>query len=349
MRISEIDNYSDFLNLEKEWNNLLERCKHSIFSKWEWLSIWWKHFGSDKRLVLLLATDNDEIIGMAPLMYSTQKIFGLRRGKIAFIGTPYTDYNDFIIADKVEECLRLFIDYQNNLPEKWNYIELTEIPGNSNCIAILSKLSKTLRPFTKCPYKPLPKSHDAFWSSLGSNLRHTLRKCSRLMKKSFKVEFVDYSGVQSCVDGMHWLFKLHQKRWESRGFAGAFADEKFRNFNLDIAKSFAEKGQLGLFLLKLSDNPVAAMYGFKDQTKFYAYLSGFDLDYSKYGVGNQLLAYVMEKCIEDGLIEFDFMRGGEAYKDRWKTLSRWNQVAVIPRSGILSNTWYWLYTKIWNH
>jgi CelD/BcsL family acetyltransferase involved in cellulose biosynthesis len=347
MRIIEIDNYSDFLNLKKEWNTLLERCEHSVFSTWEWHSTWWKHFGSDKRLVLLLATDKDKIIGIAPLMYYTRKTLGLRRGKITFIGTPHTDYNDFIIADKTEECLRLFIDHLNKIPEKWNYIELTEIPENSKCIPILSKLSKTLKPFPECPYKPLPKSRDTFWNSLSSNLRQSLRKCSKLMKKSFKVEFEDYSGVQSCVDGMHWLFKLHQKRWESRGFAGAFADEKFRNFHLDIAKSFSEKGLLGLFLLKLSGNPVAAIYGFKDKTKFYAYLSGFDPDYYKFSVGNQLRAYVMEKCIENGLLEFDFMRGGETHKDRWKTLSRWNYVAVIPR-GILSNTFYWLYTKIWN-
>jgi CelD/BcsL family acetyltransferase involved in cellulose biosynthesis len=147
---------------------------------------------------------------------------------------------------------------------------------------------------------------------------------------------------------MQLLFKFHQKRWRSKGLPGAFADARFRNFHLDIAKTFALKGQLGLFLLKLSGKPIAAIYGFKDQTKFYQYLSGFDPDYSKYSVGNQLTAYVMEKCIDDGLLEFDFMRGGEAYKDRWKTLSRWNYVAVIPR-GILSNTFYWLYTKIWNY
>jgi len=269
MRIIEIDNYSDFLNLKKEWNTLLERCEHSVFSTWEWHSTWWKHFGSDKRLVLLLATDKDKIIGIAPLMYYTRKTLGLRRGKITFIGTPHTDYNDFIIADKTEECLRLFIDYLNKVPEKWNYIELTEIPENSKCIPTLSKLSKTLKPFPECPYKPLPKSRDEFWDSLGSGMRRNLRRYMKKTERNFKVKLVDYSDVPSCAEGMQLLFKLHQKRWKSKGLPGAFADTNFRDFHLEIAKIFAQRRQLGLFLLKLSDEPAAAIYGFKDQAKFY--------------------------------------------------------------------------------
>lgn len=347
MKIVEIDNYSDFLGLEKEWNILLERCEHSIFSTWEWLSIWWKHFGGNQRLILLLATEKDYIIGIAPLMYSTRKIYGLHRGKVSFIGTPHADYNDFIIAGKTEECIRRFIEYLNRLPEKWIYIELTEIPENSKSIPILSKLSKTLKPSSICPYKQLPKSPGAFLESLGRNMRRNLRRYMEKAKKNFKVTFSDYSDIESCTEGMHLLFKLHQKRWESRGSPGAFADTSFRNFHLEIAKNFAKKRQLGLFLLKLSDEPAAAIYGFKDQTKFYGYLSGFNPNYSEYSVGNLLIAHVMENCIREGLSEFDFMRGGEEYKGLWKTQLRRNQSAEIPR-GSLYSTLYWLYKKVWN-
>jgi CelD/BcsL family acetyltransferase involved in cellulose biosynthesis len=345
MKIKEINDYQDFLALKDEWANLLEKCQLSVFSTWEWLSTWWKNFGGDKRLVLLLAIDNDRIIGIAPLMYSARKIFGLRRGKISFIGIPHTDYHDFIIANKIEKCLQLFIDYLKQLPEKWNYLELSEIPENSKSIPILTKLSKTLKPFTRCPYKPLPESRDAFWNSLGSDMRRNLRRYIKKTKKEFHVEFADYSDSQLCTEGMHWLFELHQKRWRSKGLSGAFADEKVRNFHLEVAKIFARRMQLRLFLLKLSNKPVAAIYGFKDKKRFYLYLSGFDPEYSQYRVGNQIIAYTMEKCIEEGLSEFDFMRGGETYKGFWKTLSRWNYTAIITRD-IFSTASHWLYTKI---
>ncbi|MEM2970472.1 MAG: cellulose biosynthesis protein, partial [Candidatus Bathyarchaeia archaeon] len=68
-KIVEIDNYDDFLALEEDWNNILDKCDHTIFSTWYWLSNWWKHFGNGKKLLLLLAQENNEIEGIAPLMY----------------------------------------------------------------------------------------------------------------------------------------------------------------------------------------------------------------------------------------------------------------------------------------
>lgn len=110
-RIREINTYGDFLDLETAWKDSLEGQNHTIFSTWEWLSTWWKHFGEDKRLLLLLAKNEDRIIGIAPLMYTVSTMFGLRRGKIAFIGTPDSDYNNFIITEKRKKPL----DYSLNI------------------------------------------------------------------------------------------------------------------------------------------------------------------------------------------------------------------------------------------
>lgn len=347
MKIIEIDRYDDFLSLEKRWNKLLERCTHTVFSTWEWLSTWWKHFGNDKRLMLLLAEENDKIIGIAPLMYSVHRMFRVRMGKIEFIGTPDSDYHDFILTEKSEECLKLFIDYLSNLPEKWNCIQLTDIPENAKCIPILSKISKNLKLVHKCPCVPLPKSYDTFMLGLSRNFRKDLRNNLRRLKRDFKVDFFDCSEIQSYAEGMNWLFQLHKKRWQSKGLSGAFANQKFRSFHLDIARSFSKKGWLGLLLLRLSGEPAVVSYGFKYRSKYYSYLSGFDPKYSRYGVGNLIKAYIIGKCIEEGLAGFDFMRGVESYKDRWNTITRWNRQAVITKRGFLANVQNWLYREYW--
>ena len=176
MKILEINSYADFLNLEKEWNSVLQKCNHTIFSTWEWLSTWWKHFGNDKKLVLLLAKENDKILGIAPLMYSVHKMFGLRIGKIEFIGASASDYNDFIIAEKYEECIKLFVSHLMSLPEKWSCIDLVDIPENSKSLPIIRELSKTVNPVHVCPFTLLPKSYYVFFNSLSRNLRYDLRR-----------------------------------------------------------------------------------------------------------------------------------------------------------------------------
>jgi CelD/BcsL family acetyltransferase involved in cellulose biosynthesis len=347
MEIIEIDNYPDFFNLKECWNEVLLKSPHSIFSTWEWLSTWWRHFGIDKKLVLLLAQEDDKILGIAPLMYSVHSMFGLRMGKIEFIGTPDSDYNDFILAYKKEQCMKLFVEFLYDLSEKWNCIDLWDIPEDAQSLPLLRKLTKTLKPFHACPFVDLPKSYGALLGSLSARQRKHIRQEFRQLEKDFKVDFLDYSSSQSISDGMNTFFDLHQKRWNTAGLPGVFADQESRNFHLDVARSFSQKGLLGLFLLELSGKPVAAHYGFKYLGKFYSYLSGFDPQYSKYSVGSLLIAQTMRNCIESGLVEFDFMRGAEEYKDRWNAKSRWNSQAILARNGKLASLEHWIYCEYW--
>jgi CelD/BcsL family acetyltransferase involved in cellulose biosynthesis len=348
MRVIEVNKYNDFLALEEKWQDVLGRCSnHTVFSTWEWLTTWWKYFGNDRKLVLLLAEHDDRILGIAPMMYTVYRMFGLRRGKIEFISTEQADYNDFILTDKNEESIMLFLEYLNNLPEKWDCLDLIDIPQEANSLGQLRSVSKNLAKVHVCPYIRLPKSYDAFLRSLDYKKRKNLRRASRALEKDSRVDFVDCSGTQSFAEGMESFFELHQKRWESKGYPGVFGDQRLRRFHVDIARSFAEKGWLGLFLLRVFGRPVAAHYGFKYRSKFYSYLTGFDPRYSKYGVGSVLAAKIVANCIQDGLVEFDFLRGAEEYKERWNTTARWNQRAVIPRKGFLGQLKNLLYEEYW--
>jgi CelD/BcsL family acetyltransferase involved in cellulose biosynthesis len=349
MKVLEIDSFNDFLALKDYWNTFLAGCDHSIFSTWEWLTVWWRHFGSDKRLLLLTAEDKGKTLGMAPLMYSVHKMFGVRQGKIEFIGTPDSDYNDFIVADQPLACIDLFVRHLNGISEKWNCIELSEIPEHARSLRALNKISNTLEKVHECPRALLPKTYKAFLHCLSHNLRYNLRRSlRRLEKDGVRWKVYDCSQGDSCSEGMRAFFELHQKRWASKRFPGVFAEERFRDFHLDIARVLAEKNWLGLYLLRISDKPVAAWYGFKYQLRYYYYLSGFDPEYHRYGLGNLLLAHIIDQCIQEGLVEFDFLRGGEGYKARWNTVSRWNYKALILKTGLFSNLRNHLYTLHWS-
>jgi CelD/BcsL family acetyltransferase involved in cellulose biosynthesis len=347
MRIKEIYNYGDFLGLRESWHDLLRKCDHNVFSTWEWLSVWWKHFGNNKRLLILVAEDGNKITGIAPLMYSVHKMFGLRQGRIEFIGTRDSDYCDFILAEKAGECVELFIKYLQSIAEKWTCIRLMDIPANAACLPYLRELSKDLDPIHECPYISLPESYEKFLMNLTRNQRKNIYRTSRRAEETFKVEFIDHSTPELLYEGMQYLFDLHQKRWKSRGFPGIFADERARAFNLDIAKLFSERRWLCIFLMRLTSKPVAAAYGFKYQSKFYEYVSGFDPAYSKYNVGNLLRAHMISTLIHDGIIEFDFMRGAEEYKSRWNTKSRWNREAFLIKRGCLASIENLLYREYW--
>jgi CelD/BcsL family acetyltransferase involved in cellulose biosynthesis len=348
MRIREVRSYSELIALKDEWKNALERCEHSVFSTWEWLSTWWKHFGGNKRLLVLIVEERDRIVGIAPLMYSVQTMFGLRRGMIQFIGCPLSDYNDFILTDKNQDWKKLFFNYLNNLSENWSILELTDISESGNSISFLSKISSSIRPLYECPYSLLPKSSDALLSSLKPKHRRSLERNSRRLKRDgLKAHFVDYSETPKIAEGMNMLFDLHQKRWKQKGFPSALDDPDVRSFNLEIARLFSKKGWLGLYSFELSGKPAAMLYGFKYRHKYYAYIQGIDPAYLKYSVGNLLILHVMNKCIQDQITQFDFLRGAEDYKKRWNTMTRWNFEVIVPRNRTLACFGYSMYKKYW--
>jgi CelD/BcsL family acetyltransferase involved in cellulose biosynthesis len=348
-RIQEINNYGDFIALESAWKNFLEEYEHTIFSTWEWLSTWWKHFGADKRLLLLLAKDNDRIVGIAPLMYTVSSLFGLKRGKIEFIGTPDSDYNNFIVNEKKEETLRLFIEHLHALKKKWAFIDLSDIPQTAECLNFLATTSKSLKPIEKCPYLLLPESYEKFLEGLSPKKRKYIRYNMNRLQASFKVEMVDYSQEGLYTEGMQYLVELHRKRREDIGSYSSFSDPKVRSFHLNLAKCFSKENWLCLHVLKLSGKPVAAEYAFKHRSKYYAYMAGFDPEYSQYNVGNMLFISIITKLIQEGLTNYDFLRGAEPYKDYWTETSKWNYQAILCNKGPFANIKYWLYNEYWNY
>jgi len=344
MKITQISTYDDFLGIKKKMNNLLAETNQRVFSTWEWLSACWKHFGRNSRLLFLLAENGNDLIGIAPLMYSVHQILGLRYGKIQFIGTLVSDYNDFIIRSKEgEKCIKLFLDHLNRISQKWVSIELDDVPEDGECLHVQGKMFDSTKLFHWCPYVLLPNSYEIFLRNMKRNLRKNIFRTKNLSEKTFDVDFVDSSKTELVSDGMQCFFELHEMRWQSKGHPCALADPKSRMFNLDVAKSFSHRGWLGLYLLKFSGEPVAALYGFKYKGTYYEYLSGFNPRYYKYSVLNLLRARVIEECIRQGLKKFDFLRGTEEYKYRWSTLRpKANFKITISRRSFLGRSRTWL-------
>jgi CelD/BcsL family acetyltransferase involved in cellulose biosynthesis len=343
IKIREINDTYEFLGLKQQWETLLSYCNHTVFSTWEWLTTWWKHFGADKGLLLLIAEDDGVPIGIAPLMYSSLKAYGFPIRKVEFIGTPKSDYNNFILARNSDECIKLFLEKAyHSFQKKWDSIELDDISEPST-LKVLKETKDNLqtvsiRSLHECFYIDLPNSYDSLYNNLEYKFRQNLRRSMRNLEKNHKVEFVDYSTTDKSDNGMQILFDLHQKRWKAKGDVGAFADPAVRRFNLDLAKNFAQLGWLSLNSMNVDGIPAASAYGFKYHSKFYYYLHGIHPAYHRYSVGNLLVANLLKKSIVEQVKEFDFLRGDESYKGRWTLSSRKNFNVILTKKRFTART-----------
>jgi len=111
LKIREIRTEDEFQALHKIWNSLLSKSNDDdIFLTWEWISTWWKYYGNEHQLLVMVAEKEEEIISIAPLMCSEYSILGVNLKEIGFIGTPDSDYNGFILTNQKRESLRLFLN-----------------------------------------------------------------------------------------------------------------------------------------------------------------------------------------------------------------------------------------------
>jgi CelD/BcsL family acetyltransferase involved in cellulose biosynthesis len=344
MRVTAVDNFNDFLALEEKWKKVLQQSNHTIFQTWEWLSTWWRHFGKGKRLLVLLAEVDGEILGIAPLMYSVESKFGVRQGIIEFIGTGHSQYNDFILRAHDQQCIQMFFDYLNKLPYRWTYAKLVDIPSESKYLPQISNRTAIGRTILDLA---LPATYEGLSQNVkGKDRREFRRNLRRLEENGFKVELVDYSTGGLVTKGMNTLFELHQKRWRSKGgFRGMFAEPAFCKFSLDIAKCFSEKKWLGLYCLEISGKPAATIVGFKYFSKFICFFSGLDPIYTKFSSGNILYWLAIPKLIQEGFVDFDFGVGIDNYKWQWRPIETHNLDVTYLRKQEFANTNYWLYEK----
>jgi len=349
-RILKVKECNEFQTLRDRWNDSLNTSlDNNVFSTWEWLSIWWEHFGKGKQLIILSVEDKNEILAIAPLTCSKHKFLGFGNlKKISFAGSPESDYNTFILKEKKEKFSELIFDYLN-VHVDWDYLELEDIPEKSATIDLLYTAPVKMQykcweteQNDMCPYISLPNSMNAFLAGLSSNMRRNLKRYSRKLGEKCRLELKNYDEIGSVKEAMKTFFRLHQMRWESEGGLGAFNSPKIRGFHIDIAKCFAEKEWLDLNFVTANDEPIAATYGFDYNQKAYVYLTGWDPTYSHYMIGNLAHMYSIQKSIQKGLKEYDLMRGDELYKRLWTKKARKNFEIRFVQKGFSSRIYKWL-------
>lgn len=337
MKVFEVKNIDPFFELRHSWNKVLRESEdNTVFLTWEKMASSVLNFDENKTLNVLCATQNDKLVGIAPLRKSRRSINGLLKYTVIEpLAEGNTDYSGLVLAKHEAECLQFFLTHlfdQND----WDLMYLSQVPQNSHLFNLLAKHRCSLPEFTLeegaiCPYLTLPFSKQGLMKSLSSNFRRNLKKRMRKLEKDYgKVELKEYRELGSLDTTMQIFFDLHQKRWGSKGEKGTFKNLAVRDTFLTKAKLFAEKDWLRLYFLTVNDKPIAAKYCFKYKQKLYGSLSGFDPSYSSYGVGNVLMLKVLERCIDQGIREYDFMQGDELYKFDWtnKYRQNWNIIFV---------------------
>jgi len=351
----EITNVENLRQLGAVWNPLLSQSSSdNIFLTWEWVSNWWRVYGHDKELrVLVLKDKNEDIVAIAPLYVRRKKIFkSFSINEVRFLGTGEDvspDYLDLIIMkDREEEAINAFIKYISG-KDGWDVLNLTDMLSTSLSYAILEKAASgnglivERSECATCPYIKIPSSWEDYMAGLSKNMRYNVKRRIHNLEKNFKARYFIWQDIEGLQNAMERLALLHNRRWEEKSSNHSFSSKEYNTFHQTVAKEFALKGWLQLSCLELDSEIVGILYDYRYKNKIYYYQAGFDPSFYKYSVGLVLRAYVIQKAIEDGIEEIDLLKGGYDHKYKWTESDR-NTVNLIIGKDTLGSKMFFFDT-----
>lgn len=335
--VSEVTDEAGLSALEADWRALHDRAADPTpFQSFEWQATWWRHHGRG-RLWILVARDNDVVVGLMPLHVSRYRGTPLRQ--VRFLGAPLSDFQEILAAPGHEQAVRDgFVSYLAQHANRWDLCDFADQRKGTSLT--VGEMPRTMVPLIVhhrvCPYIRLDETWEKFTSRLSKNMRANVGRRRRQVAKQFRAEY-DLATSETVAAAMEELFRLHNGRWRRRGVSGAFAGARMQRFHHEVARRFLARGWLRLHRLRLDGETRAAFYCFQLRDRVYYYLSGFDVAFSKWSIGNVLMSQAIERAIGDGAREFDLLRGDETYKFAWKAEERDTLRLIVGRPALRSS------------
>ena len=298
----------------------------TIFQTSEWQQNWLAHYGDPSRVISIQIKEGNDLVGLWNLYRHRsgwRSIRPLGVGPSDYLG-PIGEYNE-LYREAIQDL------------NKKSLLDIHQLPSDHPALGSLEGHEAIEQ--AKCLVLDLPSSFDEYVKSLSKSLRYDVRRINgkALQEKGARVEWVSPETVERFADA---FFELHKLRWKQRGLPGAFFG-KAERFQRDWLRLAAQQNRLWMNLLIADGKAVGCVYAMRHEQTCYFYQAGMDPSAASLSPGTVLVAQTIQRAIEEGCTEFDFMRGDEPYKRRWKpTRERTNFRIILPPQTALTKAGY---------
>lgn len=297
-------------DLREEWQALVsDSATAAPFQTWEWQSTWANYYLRRRKPILLTVREGKDLIGLYPLMKSA----GLWRS-LRPMGVGGSDYLHPIAHAGMERVVEEAMFHCLQEVDGIDLIDLHQIRENHQLVS--EDWNRDSVQQATCLLLDLPETYENYLAMLGKSLRYDVRRLDKTLFREGKAS-VDQVEEGEIGKGLEILFDQHKKRWRKRGLPGAFIG-KTQEFHHAWGKVAIERGWLWLSILKFEGEPIGAIYAMRLGHTCYYYQAGFDPCRGSISPGTLLVAATIRRAIEEGAQHFDFLRGDEPYKRRWK-------------------------------
>jgi CelD/BcsL family acetyltransferase involved in cellulose biosynthesis len=314
MQVEVVSDYSAFLDLKQEWNELADNFCSPLLQH-EWTDACLRAlYARHTRPNIIVVRLGGRLRALAPLISVYQS--GLRQlvmpgANILHEPCGFLYDSEAALAELVHSLLKsrtslMLPRFRVGSPEAW---------GVQQWPAGVRRFNKSGGSSLRVPLKG---TWDEFEATISSGRRSDLRCYRRRAEKLGKVEFdVVQPEVGTLTSHLEELFRVEASGWKGRQGSAILYQPPILRFYTEYAQSAAETGSLRLFFLRVGGKTVAARMGVEHGNRLWDLRLGYDEAFCRCAPGVLLTHETLRYAIERGLEAHEFLGQAEAWERLW--------------------------------
>lgn len=318
--------FADAKVVRDEWDRLLECLGGDAFASSDWCEVWWRHYGTGRQLEIHAVWEDDELIGVLPLVRERWWWGGGCR-TVRLVGCD-TNPGSLSLAVRPDRLNVVFERVVESLTKTggWDLICFHRLAGYyDHAEAVAEGLFAlpavgAVRCFDEAgPHIvfDLPDTFEEWLAELTTKERSNVRRREKLLGRDHQFAYASPQDETEINTLAGKLAELHERRWKSQGLPGSFTEwPAAEAFYRDCIRVQHQGGRLLLTSLIVDGEVIGGEYCVRHGRRLHWILSARDVGerFKLYSPGRLAFVDLVRRAIEMGVRQIDGLAGDFHYK-----------------------------------
>jgi CelD/BcsL family acetyltransferase involved in cellulose biosynthesis len=323
--------------LAGEWRELAAKPFHGP----DWCAAYLHAFAPQAQLLVLTARAGGRLCGVLCLVEDKTVFYGLPVTRLCSPSNNHFPCFDMTV-DPAAGGLTVAREFWNQLKRipGWHFLEFKDVPegGHFQQLAQVAAQDgyRTGRwDSMVTPYVPLDnwKGDTDWWLEQRSpNFRGTLRRILRKIQAEGGLELHRIGKADPAA--LQRFYDLERAGWKGHQGDAINCSETTRRFYDEVAQAAATNGNLALYFLEWNDRVIAAHLGIEHGGRYFMLKTAYDESFRPYAPGHLIVKEVVNRCLRQGLREYDFTGPCEEWKTKWTSEGRRYAWVYVFNEGV---------------
>ncbi len=340
------------------WLTMSNKCPHSFFSSWGWISTWIKSLPSKSDIRFIVGYAGKEPVIAFFFGCKKRKKYGFLPSKILSLNStadPYFDqlyieYNSMLVDPSISLNTDILFRFLNSL--SWDefsfpgvsagFVSGINLPEKNAGRDFYLSVDET----TNCFFVELQKIREAgmdFYKLLSANKRSQIRRSIKQYEIDGGIQICEAASAEEALSSLDSLAILHQREWQKKGKPGAFSNKYLYQFHKSLIRDRFDNHEIQLLHIFNEKMTIGYLYNFVYRNNVYFYQCGFNyLEENMYRPGLVSHYFAIMHNAMKNMDTYDFLAGDSPYKSSLST----NSMPMYWVRLIKGRNRFWLEEKV---